>query len=289
MRIALTNKRTGQVVHLFFALSVVPPPLYRVLNAYQGAKILIAFEYADALEQLHAMPDRLMVDSGAYTAWTMGTTVDLQQYADWCKQVQQRYGKTLRCVNLDVIPGEAGRTSTTSEKKAAMVGSLHNANALRSHGINVAEVFHQDESWEYLHDLLDHMPDDGVLCISPRNDVAVSHKLTWQRNVLREILRRRTVKTLPRMHGLAVTSRKMMEEFPYYSVDSSTWNSPVRFGTYVNERGGMTATKDHLGTSPRSKTPGTLDLFVRKSMQNSQHVERYITSLWSVRGVVWED
>lgn len=276
-------------MHLYFALSVVPPPLYRVMNTFDGAKWLIAYEYHEALPQLHNMPDKLMLDSGAYTAWTQGTSVNLHEYAQWCVSTQAQHSGTVWCVNLDVIPGEQGRTSTTSERKAAMTGSLHNADTLRQYKIALAEVFHQDEPWQYLHDLLDRLDDSGVLCISPRNDVSVKSKIAWQQDVLRQLLRRFDVSTLPRCHGLAVTSRRMLEQFPYYSVDSSTWNAAVRFGTYVNQNGGMTPTRSHLGASARSKTPGALDYFVRKSMLNLQHLERSITSLWKARGVQWED
>jgi len=274
-------------VDLFFALSVVPPSSYRVLNSFDNAKILIAFEYAEALNRLNKIPTKLMLDSGAFTAWTSNTKVDLNSYGVWATNVARNYGSQLVCVNLDVIPGQSGRTSTHSERKAAMAGSLDNANKLRSMNVNVAEVFHQDEPWTYLHDLLDRLPENGVLCVSPRNDVGINMKIKWQREVLHNLLKRYKLKDIPKTHGLAVTSKRMLEQFPYYSVDSSTWCSSLRFGSYVNERGGMTPMKSHLGVSPRTNTPGTQDLFVRKSMQNLQHLERGITSLWMRRGLVW--
>ncbi len=273
-------------MHLFLAVSMTTHER-RVINDTQYDNILVAFPYAKAMNELAYAPRRLLLDSGAFTAWTKGTEIDIAAYAEWALAMQDR-SPLVRAVNLDVIPGEEGRTSTKQERINGMKQSLKNADWLRSQGLEVIEVFHQDEPKAFLLDLLSRLPADGVLGISPRNDVPVASKIKWQQSVLRVMLAHAgSPQTLPRTHGLAVTSRRMLENFPYYSVDSSTWMSGFRYGSYVNERGGMSKTNSILPTAPRAAQAGPLDATTRRSISNLTHMAESITTLWKSRGVAW--
>jgi hypothetical protein len=42
-----------------------------------------------------------------------------------------------------------------------------------------------------------------------------------------------------RVHGFGITSMELMRGFPWYSVDSSTWTMPLRWGTITLFRGGL--------------------------------------------------
>ena len=273
-------------MYLFLAVTMTTHER-RVVNDMCYDNILVAFPYAKAIKELAYSPNRLLLDSGAFTAWTKCTEIDIAAYAEWALAMQERAG-LVRAVNLDVIPGEQGRTSTKMERISGMKQSLKNADWLRSQGLEVMEVFHQDEPKAFLLDLLSRLPADGVLGISPRNDVPVVSKMKWQASVLKVMLAHAgSPAALPRTHGLAVTSRRMLEEFPYYSVDSSTWMSSFRYGQFVNERGTMSKTDSILPTNPTAHQPGPLDAATRRSITNLTHMANSVTTLWNKQGVSW--
>lgn len=274
-------------MHLFLATATSPWG-WRLVNDVEFPNVLVAFPYAKTFDYIDYQPQRVILDSGAFSAWNVGKSVDVKAYAEWVLAMRTRF-PNLRAVNLDVIPGEVGRTSTRAERAQGMRRSLANADYLRSQGIDVMEVFHQDEPKAFLDDLCDRLPIGGVLCVSPRNDVNVNLKLAWQNVVLRQLVARFGKTALPRTHGLAVTSRRMLQQFPYYSVDSSTWMSSFRYGTFVNEHGTMVGTERLLPQRPNVKQPAALDATTRRSIENLRQLAESITTLWARRGVQWTD
>ena len=266
-------------MRLTFALGMNP---YQValFNEVNPPNILISFAYGKIIDDINYKPEYLILDSGAFTAWTTGKQVDIEAYAKWAIANKHK-AKKLVAVNLDVIPGEFGRTSTKEERELGMRQSIKNADYLRSQGLEVMEVFHQDEPLTFLDELLDR---------SPRNDVSSKSKIEWQQLVLRHLVKRYGKENLPRCHGLAVTSMAAMKSFPYYSVDSSTWASAMRFGTYTTEWGKQSHLENVFPKRPNQLVAKQAVLIgVRKSVGNYLHVGDSISSLWEQRGVKWKD
>lgn len=84
-----------------------------------------------------------------------------------------------------------------------------------------------------------------------------------------------------RVHGLGCTSKSMLEKYPFYSVDSTSWLAPARYGRFSGHIDSSIQTwfaKNHKYTDNiRIEIPFWLD------------IEKYITDLWACRGVVWDD
>lgn len=269
------------------ALATAPTSI-STMNQLRYPYILNSFAYQQAIDRLTYTPSDLTLDSGAFTAWNSGKSVDITQYADWCIQWRDKT-KSLRAVNLDVIPGEAGRTSTELERKNGMAASLKNADYLRAKGITIEEVFHQDEPFEFLDLLVSRLPKGDVLCISPRNDVSKQKRLAWLQKVLVHLVRTVGKDNLPKMHGLAVTSKDLMLAFPFYSVDSSTYANPARFGVTFDHDGRGITTKDFLGINVRSGQDGAMRQMMAQSVDYYRKMEGLVTTTWRRRGIVWED
>lgn len=99
----------------------------------------------------------VIIDSGAFSAWNKGESVDLDAYVSYTKEVIDKCsqcGKKVRVVNLDVIPGKVGKTSELLSrfnlqafKDSAKKGMV---NLLRfvDEGIIPIHVFHQGESFK---------------------------------------------------------------------------------------------------------------------------------------------
>lgn len=272
---------------IYMALASAPTSI-SVMNQLRYPFVLNSFAYSSAIEKLTYMPTELSLDSGAFTAWNSGKSVDIVEYADWCNEWQYKKAN-LRAVNLDVIPGEAGRTSTEFERKQGMAASLKNADYLRGRGISIEEVFHQDEPFEFLDLLVSRLPKDDVLCISPRNDVSKQKRLAWLNGVLVHLVKTVGKDNLPKMHGLAVTSKHLMLAFPFYSVDSSTYANPARFGVTFDHEGRGITTKEFLGINVRSGQDGAMRMMMSQSVDYYKKMQGLVTTTWKRRGIVWED
>lgn len=158
----------------------------------------------------------MMLDSGAFTAWSKGKKVELQDliatYQDVMKLIPSHVQVWL--INLDVIPGSPGVTAGDEEIAQAIKTSDENFKVLtREFGNIVLPVFHQNESESRMFEVAD-MAD--YICVSPRNDLPEKSRLEWSNYVHRKLPGKKT-------HGLAATGENMLRQVPWYSVDSASW------------------------------------------------------------------
>lgn len=279
-------------MHLHLTTSTNVREAYEALRETQHKSTLLSFHYKAAqprYEEYAWSQDgaRVLLDSGAFTAWSLGKQIDLQRYAEWALGVVAKWGDhlvQLDAVNLDRIPGEKGRDATRAELQAAMRESIANADQLRAAGLRIVEVFHQDEPLEFLDELLHRLPPRSILALSPRNDVAVSERVKWLRGtVLPHLLTRYAPSDLPRMHGLAATAKAVMSGFPFYSVDSASWIVGMRYGHSA------LAGVERLPRLREDGARGVVRLALRGKVRHYQHLALQATRLWAARGVVWED
>lgn len=103
-----------------------------------------------------------------------------------------------------------------------------------------------------------------------------------------------------RVHGFALTNYDILEEYPFWSADSTTWTSCVRYGTFIarDEYGRMKQkipTKGNyllhghslkLHNSQRSKEISLEKL--KHSAQKLRESETFLHRLWINRGVDWD-
>lgn len=230
---------------------------------------------------------RVIIDSGAFTAWSTGKTINPKDYAKWALEFDSRWRHkfaALRYINLDFIPGKKGVSATPEQLKEAVEKSMVHADFLRGTGLApVIEVFHQDEPLHLLKKLVERSQ-GGCIALSPRNDVSVQKREVWLKQVCHYCVKTFGKNNMPPAHGLAVTNERLLKTFPFYSVDSSSWVSCLRFG------GGAAA---GLKNIPRYKDSGaalaanihTLRCEIRKYKK----MEEDMTKLWAARGIVWDD
>jgi hypothetical protein len=173
-------------------------------------------------------PKFMMLDSGAFTAWNKGHHTELSEviaaYDRFTKVGDPMFEQTWM-VNLDVIPGEKGRTATEEELKAAIVTSDENFKRLVDrYGERVLPVFHQDEPEERLFEIAEM---SKYFCISPRNDVHEARRCSWSKSA-HQLLGDHYPNA--RTHGLATTGNDMIREVPWHSIDSAAWVLHAGFG-----------------------------------------------------------
>ena len=171
-----------------------------------------------AIQEQGKYPRNIMLDSGAFTAWQRGHVTDVDTVSGSYErflEVSKGLFDSIVAVNLDVIPGEKGRDPTQQELKDAVIQSDKNFDILqRRFGDIILPVYHQGEPESRLEEVIGQA---RYICISPRNDVAETHRVTWSRETHDAIDGR--VKT----HGLATTGNEMIRTVPWTSGDSAAF------------------------------------------------------------------
>lgn len=176
---------------------------------------------------------RIILDSGAFTAWTKRTKIDIDQYADFCLD---HLDVVDHFVSLDSIPGTFGESLIPmSEIRRAAEEGWENYQYLLSRGIpeeKLLHVFHQGEEFKWL----DRIAHNTYIGISPANDRNTRDRMAWLDECMKHITDENGNLTT-QFHGLAVTSLRLMLRYPWTSVDSASWKRNAAYGkVYIPSR-----------------------------------------------------
>ncbi|MGO9378501.1 MAG: hypothetical protein ACLP29_08095 [Dissulfurispiraceae bacterium] len=164
----------------------------------------------------------LMVDSGAFTFWTSGYEINLDEYIRYCLS---KVNDVEYFVSLDVIPGSPGQKNLrllTGEIERSASQGYENYNKMLEAGIakeKLIHVFHQGENFRWLKKMVENMDYIGL---SPGNDRSTEEKIEWLIKCM-EYVTDSNGRPIVRFHGFAVTSLRLVRLFPWTSIDSATW------------------------------------------------------------------
>ena len=100
-----------------------------------------------------------------------------------------------------------------------------------------------------------------------------------------------------RVHGFALLNQRLLREYPFYSIDSTTWLTPVQYNRQLSfDNGRLKATRigTTVGSMAFTQTPSIGVTLkgkdrLRLSIQAVHSFESYITDYWEQRGVDWSD
>lgn len=167
----------------------------------------------------------IFVDSGAFSVHTKGKEVDVDEYIQYVNSYPNAFQAIAQ---VDKIPGEFGKPKTLEQLEEAPKASWENYLYMRER-VNdkdcLLPIFHQGEDFKWLRNMLEWVDKDGnhipYIGISPANDVATKHKEAWFATVFKVIKESSnpTVKT----HAFGMTSLPLLERYPFYSADSTSW------------------------------------------------------------------
>jgi hypothetical protein len=173
--------------------------------------LLVSYVYAAAFikNQSRYFYRDWMMDSGAYSAYNSGKTINIDHYVAYCHE-RLAADKTLtEIIALDVIgSGE---------------GSLKNALYMKSKGLEVIPVFHYGEDLGILREYNATFKKVGLSCRFGEPEKA-SYRFYdrcfatgWPK----------------KYHSFGWTAEPMLMRYPFHSCDSSSWEqSPCAFGSW---------------------------------------------------------
>ena len=149
----------------------------------------------------------LFLDSGAFTAYTQGTPISMDNYCDYIKKHHEVISWY---ANLDIL-GDAEATWQNQRK-------------MEARGLNPVPVFHVGEPWSYLERYIKEYSYVGLGGLVPYK--TMGHKvMPWLIKCFRMAEGEECV-----YHGFGLTIWECIHALPFYSVDSTTWLNGQKFG-----------------------------------------------------------
>lgn len=160
----------------------------------------------------------ILVDSGAFSVWTVGKEMSFDTYARFLQDIEGYYWKA---INLDVIPGKPGQRATQAQVELSAKQSFENAQRLVELGVDVMPVFHIGESFEWL----DRIVQEGYDMVGlggVARGLTTKQKQAWLDKVFTHLCGANGFPEI-KVHGLGITSLPLLLRYPWYSTDSITW------------------------------------------------------------------
>lgn len=192
------------------------------------------------VEYLRSHPEckcDLVVDSGAYSAWSRGKQFDVDEYITFLNS-NHVLDTAFWAAEADVIPGRFGVDPTEEERLAAPEKSWENYLYMIDRVTwpkKIVPIFHMGEDFKHLKRMLSFKFKDGdhisYIGISPRNDVHVNEKMKWYEDVWRIIRNSENPNVLT--HNFGMTTISLMEQYPSCSSDSTSWIRSASFGNIM--------------------------------------------------------
>lgn len=195
-------------------------------------------KWTEYLKEHPECTSKLFVDSGAYSAYTKGKVVDvddyikfINEYGDYCTVFAQ----------VDTIPQVIGREPTVEEFAAVAPKSWENFLYMTErvdpkYRHKIMPVFHFQEDVKWLKKMLEytypgtdqHIPYIGLAVSTVDNGIV---RYEWFDMCFKIIKASSNPNVMT--HGFGCTALDVVEKFPLTSVDSTTWIQTAAHGSIM--------------------------------------------------------
>lgn len=189
--------------------------------------ILESYHYVEKQQYVDAMRAngaKVFLDSGAFSAKSLGVDIDINAYCDYIKR------------NLDIIRIEDGVVmASVLDGIGDPLKTWQNQLYMESQGAKPLPCFHFGEDERYLEWYIERYPyiTIGGMVRTKAEDVMQWLDRIWNRYLVDGAGRPKV-----KAHAFGVTTISLMERYPWHSVDSSSWIQATAFGSiYTSEYG----------------------------------------------------
>lgn len=199
---------------------------YDVGHIYErGYNVLVSYLEGDreikrvSNHELRKSDNKIFVDSGAFSAFTKGITLNTDKYIEYLNNKVNEYNLNM-VAQVDTIPGTYGLDST-STSKLCINNFLYMIERMKNPDILVP-VHHYGESFEDLKKLV-KLEVNGrplqYLCLARSGKMTLDLLLPYLDEAFEIILE---YNPNLKVHGLGMSDINLLEKYPFYSSDSST-------------------------------------------------------------------
>ena len=234
---------------LYFAGADCKKSYDDILISSRATCRLISFSSLSKKYTFNNKFDTYFLDSGAYSVSTVNAKINIDDYIGYIYNNLASYDIY---ATLDVI-GDYNAT-------------IRNTNYMEKKGLNPLPVFHYNSPKEYLLQLIDKY---DYIALGGLVPLAVKKKLliSWLDYCFSIIQYKKT-----KVHGFGINSKQILERYPFYSADSSSWLSMAKYG-----KSGFENKRTDKTINPLKTTEKEIEYWV--------NIEKYVTDLWAKKGL----
>lgn len=210
--------------------------------ADSAPNILESYHYVHKDSFVRAMRKdgaRVFLDSGAFSAHTLGVDLSITEYVRYIQR------------NKDIILDEDGVTmASVLDGIGDALKTWQNQDTMERLGVTPLPCFHFGEDIRYLEHYLSRYPYITLGGMVGRTVQQLQHWLDplWERYLVDPSGNPRL-----KVHAFGITSVQIMQRYPWYSVDSSSWIQTAAFGNVFHPKWGPLSVSDK---SPSRKQEG---------------------------------
>lgn len=197
------------------------------------------------LDTCNNTPGKLFIDSGAFSAHTKNTSIDVDSYIEYINSIS-KYVTIF--AQLDCIPGEFAKPKTRQQLIDAPRKSWDNYLYMVERveePDKLIPVFHQGEDFKWLNNILEytnggkHIPYIGI---SPANDKHPKDKEYFISQCFDVIKRSSNPDVCT--HAFGMTYLDILERYPFTSADSTTWLMNAINGMIMTDYGSIVVSEN---------------------------------------------
>ena len=167
----------------------------------------------------------LMLDSGAFSAWSKGQEIDIDDYIQY---IEDHKDLLHTYVSLDVIPGKPGHKRTMAMAEEAAAASFENYKYMRKHRLDPMPVVHYGEGYKWIDEYI--AAGATYIGLSPSSGlISKGGSIEWLDGVFTKLTNRQGI-PLIKTHGFAVASWDLMKRYPWTTCDATSWALTAAFG-----------------------------------------------------------
>lgn len=159
---------------------------------------------------------KIFLDSGAFSAFTQGVKIDLPGYCEYIKRNIDIIEKVDNDLMASVLDGIGDPLLTWQNQKA-----------MEMQGVRPLPCFHYGEDEKYLEY---YIANYSYITLGGMVPVSTPQLFIWLDRIWSKYLCDGSGKPRLKVHGFGVSQLDIMQRYPWYSCDSSSWVQVARVG-----------------------------------------------------------
>lgn len=176
------------------------------------------------VDEMRANNARIFLDSGAFSAHTLGVELKVTDYCEYIRRNQDILRIEDGVVMASVLDGIGDPLQT-----------WRNQYEMELRGVRPLPCFHAGEDERYLEHYVANYP---YITLGGMVGSSTKQLQLWLDRIWDRYLVDGSGRAKIKVHGFGITSVPLMERYPWYSCDSSSWIQSTSFGTVVTPKYG---------------------------------------------------
>lgn len=209
---------------------------------------------------------KVFLDSGAFSAFTQGVEIDLDAYCEYIKR------------NQDII-----LVASVLDGIGDPLKTWQNQQRMQANGVRPLPCFHYGEDERYLEDYIANYEYITLGGMVPINKEQLQF---WLDRIWSRYLTDKDGLPIRKVHGFGLTRVGLMQRYPWYSIDSSSWVQSARTGAImIPEHGVVMVSNDspsrkeqgrHINTIPKMEREVIIRAIEKRGYELQRLQETYL-------------